>query len=126
MDELIKRAQAFVDAITSGRAYSHVDEAYAKNAESVEAVVPPGRELRITKGAEAIKAKRMDWAMTHDIHRLEADGPFIHPPNRFGVRFEAEVTQKASGRKMLLRELAIYTIEDGKIKREEFFMLPRK
>ncbi len=125
MDDLIRLGREFVDAMKHGRGISHVDEIYAENAESVEAVVPPGRLERIAKGRGAIRAKREDWAATHDIHELEADGPYVHPPNRFSVRFRAEVTHTASGRRMSLCEIAIYTVEGDKIVREEFFMLPR-
>ncbi|WP_299846994.1 nuclear transport factor 2 family protein [uncultured Roseovarius sp.] len=125
MEDLVKFGQEFVQAMRDGRGIEHVDQSYAENAESVEAVVPPGRDVRIAKGRGAIKAKRGDWAATHDIHSLKADGPYVHPPNRFGVRFEAEVTQKATGRKMTLREVAVYTVEGDKIVREEFFMLPK-
>ena len=125
MEDLVKLGRVFVQAMQSGRGIMQVDEIYAENAESVEAVVPPGRDVRITKGSGAIKAKREDWIATHEIQRLDADGPYVHPPNRFAVRFEVEVTQKTTGRKMTLREVAIYTVEDGKIVREEFFMLPK-
>ncbi len=125
MEDLIKVGQAFVHAMRNRHGIAHVDDTYAENAESIEAVAPPGRDLRIAKGRDAIKAKREDWAATHDIHELDADGPYVHPPNRFGVRFKAEVTQKATGRKLTLREIAIYTLEDNKIIREEFFMLPK-
>ena len=125
MEDLIKLGQVFVQAMRNGRGIAHVDEVYAENAESVEAVVPPGRDARIAKGRGAIKAKREDWVATHDVHKLDADGPFVHPPNQFGVRFEAEVTQNATGRQMTLREIAVYTVEDGKIVREEFFMMPK-
>ncbi len=125
MEDLIKLGREFVQAMRDRRGIAHVNEIYAESAESVEAVVPPGRDVRIARGRVAIKAKREDWVATHDIHKLEADGPYVHPPNRFGVRFEAEVTQKATGRQMTLREIAVYTVEEGKIVREEFFMLPK-
>lgn len=125
MEELVKLGREFVQAMQDRRGIAHVEEIYAEHAESVEAVVPPGRDVRIAKGRGAITAKREDWAATHDIHKLEADGPYVHPPNRFGVRYNAEVTQKATGRRMTLQEIAVYSVEDGKIVREEFFMLPR-
>jgi hypothetical protein len=125
MEDLVNLGREFVEGMRSGRGIEHVDKLYAENAESIEAVLPPGRSVRIAKGREAIKAKRQDWAATHDIHKLEADGPYVHPPHRFGVRFEVEVTQKATGRQMTLREIAVYTVEYGKIVREEFFMLPK-
>lgn len=125
MEELVKIGREFVQAMRDRRGIAHVKEIYADRAESVEAVVPPGRDVRIAKGRDAITAKREDWAAAHDIQRLDVDGPYVHPPNRFGVRFEAEVTQKASGKSMTLREIAIYSVEDGKIVREEFFMMPK-
>ena len=125
MEELISIGRAFVQAMQTHRGIAHVDEIYAENAQSVEAVVPPGRDVRIAKGREAIKAKRQDWVASHEIHSLGAEGPYVHPPNRFSVRYDAEVAQKATGRKMTLREIAVYTVEEGKIVREEFFMLPK-
>lgn len=125
MEDLVKLGREFVQAMRDHRGIAHVDEIYSENAESVEAVVPPGRDVRIAKGRGAIKAKRVDWMATHDILSLEADGPYVHPPNRFGVRFKAEVIQKATGRQMTLREVAIYSVEAGKIVREEFFILPK-
>ncbi len=125
MEDLIRIGREFVEAMRSGRGIEHVDEIYAENAESIEAVVPPGRDVRIAKGRGAIQAKREDWAAAHDIHKLEADGPYVHPPHRFGVRFEVEVTQKATGKRLTMREIAVYTVEYGKISREEFFMLPK-
>ena len=125
MKELVKLGRTFVEAMQNRRGIAHVDEIYAKNAESIEAVVPPGRDVRIAKGRGSIKAKREDWVANHEIHNLDADGPYVHPPNQFAVRFEVEVTQKATGRKMTLREVALYSVEEGKIVREEFFMLPK-
>ena len=125
MEDLVKLGREFVQAIQNRRGIAHVDEIYAENAESVEAVVPPGRDVRVAKGRGAIKAKRQDWVAAHDIKTLEADGPYVHPPGRFGVRYKAEVTKKATGQQMILREIAVYTVEEGKIVREEFFMWPK-
>jgi hypothetical protein len=124
MEELIKLGQAFVRAIEDREGLSSVDALYAQHAESIEAVVPPNRYVRIASGREVIKAKREDWLKSYEIQSLNADGPYVHPPNRFGVRFEAEVSEKATGQKKILREIAIYSVEDGKIVREEFFMAP--
>lgn len=125
MEELIELGQAFVKAMQDREGISSVDELYAKEAESIEAVVPPNRYVRIAGGRGAIKAKREDWLKSYEIHSLDADGPYVHPPNRFAIRFEAQVSEKATGQKKILREIAIYSVEDGKIVREEFFMSPR-
>lgn len=124
MEQLIEIGRAFVQAMRNLEGLSNVDDMYAEDAESIEAVVPPNRYVRIASGREAIKAKREDWLKSFDIHSLDADGPYVHPPNRFAVRFEAEVSAKATGQKKILREVAIYSVQDGKIIREEFFMSP--
>lgn len=125
MEDLIEIGRAFIQSMMDRRGLQSVEELYAEDAESVEAVVPPGRYARVTSGQEAIRAKREAWLKTHEFLSLDADGPYVHPPNRFGVRFEAEVKQKETGENKKLREIALYSVEDGKIVREEFFMLPR-
>ena len=125
MEKLIEIGRALTEAMQARRGLESVDELYAERAESVEAVVPPNRDVRVASGREAIRAKREDWLKTHEIQSLDVEGPYVHPPNRFGVRFEAQVIQKAKGASMKLSEIAIYSVEDGKIVREEFFMMPK-
>ncbi len=65
MEKLVQLARKFVLAMRERRGLAHVEEIYAENAQSIEAVAPPGRDLRIAKGRGAIKGKRLDWATTH-------------------------------------------------------------
>lgn len=60
MEDLVKLGREFVQAMRERRGLGHVEEVYADRAESVEAVVPPERDVRIAKGRDAIKAKRED------------------------------------------------------------------
>ena len=62
---------------------------------------------------------------SHEIQELEVDGPYVTHPTALGVRFRAEVIQKATGERMTLREIAVYSVAEGKIVLEEFFMLPK-
>ena len=57
MEDLVEIGRLFVQAMRDGRGIAHVDEIYSENAESVEAVVPPGRDVRIAKGRSAIRGK---------------------------------------------------------------------
>ncbi|WP_295316243.1 nuclear transport factor 2 family protein [Roseobacter sp.] len=125
MEDLVETGRKFVQAMRDRQGITNVDDMYAETAESIEAVVPPKRYVRVSSSREAIKAKREDWLAEHEIHRLDADGPYVHPPNRFAVRFDVDATQKATGRRMNLREIAVYSVEDGRIVREEFFMAPK-
>jgi ketosteroid isomerase-like protein len=57
---------------------------------------------------------------THEVHAAAVEGPW---PNgdRFIVRFTYDVTNKPSGRRMQMDETALFTVQNGKIVREEFF-----
>ncbi len=53
--------------------------------------------------------------------RRRVRGPFFGGPNQFAVHFTFEVTPKATGKREVIEEVAVYAVEDGKITREEFF-----
>jgi hypothetical protein len=95
---------------------------YAKDAESIEANAMPDGS-RVSRGIEAIEGKHEWWAQNFDVHSSEVDGPYIHD-NRFAVMFTMDVTEKASGSRWKMSEIGLYTVEDGKIAREEFFQAP--
>lgn len=97
-----------------------LDELYAEDAESIEAAVPPGMD-RVSHGLEQIKGKHDWWAENFEVHGGSVDGPYIHD-NRFAVIFEIDATEKSSGERSQMREVAIYHVADGKIAKEEFFM----
>lgn len=70
---------------------------------------------------EAIIAKGEWWFANNEIHDFKAEGPFVHGNDRFCVIFDMDVTNKESGQRNAMREIATYYVnEDGKITREEF------
>ena len=92
---------------------------FAKDAVSVEAGAPPGGD-RTSKGVDAIKAKSKWWTDNHTVHKAEVFGPYPHD-DRFAVRFVYDVTNKPSGKRFTMDEVGLFTVENGKITREEFF-----
>jgi len=78
----------------------------------------PGREA---KGMDAIRGKGEWWFANHDVHETTVEGPFLHGENQFAVVYGIDVTTKATGERMKMREVGLYTVEGGKIVREEFF-----
>ena len=112
-------AKRYVALCQQGKFDACLEELYAKNAESVEAAMPPGMD-RTAKGLDAIRAKGKGWQESHDVHRAEVTGPFPNE-NRFAVRFLFDVTEKPSGKRSTMDEVGLFTIENGKITREEFF-----
>ena len=71
-------------------------------------------------GLPAIVEKGKRWADNHEGHSSVVNGPW---PNgdRFIVRFTYDITNKPSGKRIKMDETALFTIENGKIVREEFF-----
>jgi hypothetical protein len=54
------------------------------------------------------------------VHNLKVEGPYVHG-DQFVVRFKSEVTPKGQNR-MHLDEVGLYTVRNGKIVEESFFM----
>jgi ketosteroid isomerase-like protein len=92
---------------------------WADDVVSVEAGAPPGMDPA-SHGKAAAVAKGEWWSNSHDIHSTEAHGPYVNG-DQFAVRFVMDVTVKATGARMAMDEIALYTIKDGKIAEERFF-----
>lgn len=120
MSDVRTLANKTVEANNSGDARALLDEIYAEHAVSVEAQAMPGASAEFA-GLDAIRGKYDWWEGAHELHSSKAEGPFIHGDTRFGVIYEIDVTNKESGERSQMRELGLYTIENGKIVREEFF-----
>jgi hypothetical protein len=112
-------ANRYVALCKEGRFDACLDELFSNDAVSVEAWAPPGTDA-VATGLAAIRAKGEWWANNHEIHQAEVFGPY---PNgdRFAVRFVLDVTNKPSGTRMQMDEIGLFTVESGKISREEFF-----
>lgn len=111
-------ANKLVDLCRQGR-NREAKALYADDAVSVEAFAPPGGEQEV-RGLAAIQAKGEWWRANHEVHSAVVAGPW---PNgdQFIIGFQMDVTNKPSGRRMKLEEMALYTILNGKIVREVFF-----
>ncbi|RYZ04374.1 MAG: nuclear transport factor 2 family protein [Myxococcales bacterium] len=112
-------ANRYVALCNEGKFEQILEELFASDSVSVEASAPPGMDPT-SSGIAAIRAKGEWWANNHEIHSVEVSGPY---PNgdRFAVRFVLDVTNKPSARRMKMDEIGLFTVENGKISREEFF-----
>ena len=111
-------ANKLVDLCRQGR-NREAKALYADDAVSVEAFAPPGGEQEV-KGLAAIQAKGEWWGANHEIHSAFVAGPWPHG-DKFIIGFQMDITNKPSGKRMKLEEMALYTTLNGKIVREEFF-----
>ena len=112
--------ETLVQLCRQGKNMESINRLYAEEVESVEAAKPPLGE-RVTKGIEGVRQKNMAWSEMNIVNSHGVEGPYPHGDDRFAVRFSYDVTQKASGQRMKLDEIALFTLAHGKIVREEFF-----
>ena len=114
-------AKQLVDFCKKGAFEEAVKNLYGEEIVSVEPASMNGMPAEM-EGLAAVSEKSRWWMENHEVHSLEATGPFV-AYDRFVVRFDMDVTEKQSGRRTQGAEVAIYTVIDGKIVREEFLPL---
>jgi ketosteroid isomerase-like protein len=114
--------QKLVELCREGRNIDAINELYADDVVSIEATAPPAGGEREMRGIEAVRGKNQWWQENHEVHDASVAGPFPHGDDRFAVHFNFDVTsQPMGGQRFQMEEVALYTIENGKIAKEEFF-----
>lgn len=91
-------------------------ELYSLDAVSIENW---GDEPDTYKGLEAIMKKGEKWMEdVVEIHNVSCSEPLV-ADSSFAITFTMDITYKSMGR-VAQTELAVYTVKDGKIVKEEF------
>lgn len=114
--------EKLVGLCREGKNLEALDTLYSPDIVSVEATSMPGNPAE-QSGIDAVRGKNQEWFNNHEVHSASAEGPF---PNgdRFAVKYHYDVTAKGgpmAGQRFAMDEVAVYTVKDGKIVREEFF-----
>ena len=114
-------ALKLVDLCREGKWMEAVNTLYGDELVSVEprAMGELPAEMR---GLEAVRGKTQWFINAHEVHNHTVTGPYV-ARDTFVVQFDIDVTDKASGERMQMGEVGIYTVKNGKVVREEF--LPR-
>lgn len=73
-------------------------------------------------GKKGVDEKNAWWHGAFESHNAVAEGPFVGATG-FSVHFTMEVSPRGGGERMKMREIGVYTVEKGKIVREEFMGL---
>jgi hypothetical protein len=113
-------AEELVALCKAGRNMEAIEQFYSPDIVSVESM---GNEEmpRESRGIEAIRAKNKWWVDNNVVHSAAAEGPFIGPDDKFAVYYNYDITFKPSGQRNAMEEMALYTVQDGKVVREQFF-----
>lgn len=113
-------AKEFAALIRAGKSDEVEKKWLAPGIESVEGM---GASLAWS-GKKAVLAKYRGWEADHEIHSMKVDGPWVGATG-FALRFQLQATQLSTGQRIEMEEVAVYTVRNGKVVREEFhFALP--
>ena len=112
-------AQKLVTLCRAGRNEDAINELYSKQIVSVEAVGNEEMPAEIT-GIDAVLKKNQWWGENNEVHSAEVAGPFVGE-DQFAVHYVYDTTFKPTGQRNVMTEMALYTVTDGKIVREQFF-----
>jgi len=99
-----------------------IEKFYSKDIVSIEVCGNEEMPARM-EGIDAIKGKNKWWLENHEVHDGQTLGPFPHG-DRFILFFNYDITPKTgpmAGKRMKIQEAGLYTVEDGKVVKEEFF-----
>ena len=113
-------AKKVVELVRKQAWYEALD-LYDDDVVSVEANAMGGGSPE-TRGKEGVRGKVDWWVNAMEVHSFKASEPFV-AHDRFVVQFDADVSDKKTKERSQLSEVGVYTVENGKIVREEF--LPR-
>lgn len=108
-------ATRFVELCNQGKNFDVMRTMYDPNIVSVEG---DGRE---TAGQGPVIRKSEVWQGDNMVHSERLLGPFFNGPDQFAVHFTFEVTPKATGKRVTIEEIGVYTVKDDRITREQFY-----
>ncbi len=116
--ETMEVGRKLVDFCKHGDNIKAVEALYASDVVSVEAMEMPGMEGK--KGIEAAIKKNQMWLDENEVNSASVEGPFPLG-DRFAVHYKFDTTNRKSKERMKMEEVAIYSVKNGKIVKEEFF-----
>jgi len=117
-------AQKLTSLCQQGKFDEAMEATYANNIVSLEGCEMPAQPgmpkmSRETRGLDNVRKKAQWWNENHTIHSCTTTGPFASV-EKFAVIFNLDVTFKPTGKRIQMSEVAVYTVENGKIVHEEF------
>jgi hypothetical protein len=110
-------AHKFVELCRQGKNFDVMRTMYDPKIVSVEG------DAKQTAGQGPVIKKSEDWVSDKTFNGETVRGPFYNGanPDQFVVYFTLDVTPKATGQRITLEEVAVYTVKNDLITREQFF-----
>jgi hypothetical protein len=113
-------ARQFTDLLRAGK-YAEIEERWL--GPGIESVEGHGASMS-WKGKKNVLAKYRAWEAENQFVDPKIEGPWVGATG-FAVKFVGEIVHNATGERHPMEEIAVYTVRDGKVVREEFhFAVP--
>lgn len=112
---VMELAQRFMALVREGKEMEIYEKLMHDQVVSCEGV---GSELE-WRGRKATLAKGEEWMKENKIHGARAEGPYVGATG-FAVKYEMDVETVKTGERKHFVEVGTYTVQNGKIVREEF------
>ena len=98
----------------------HEGAAEKYNADTIVSYEAMEGPMAVCNGKQAVRQKSDWWRDNHEVHGGSVEGPYVNG-DQFAVRFQMDVTPKATGERVTMDEVGLYTVKDGKIVEERFY-----
>lgn len=112
-------ANGLVDLCRQGKYLEAIDAYYHDDILSIEPVGGEAMPAEM-RGKETVRKKSEWWIENNEVHSSEIEGPMIGG-NQFSMLLTSDVTFKPENRRQTLKEMCLYTVENGKIVKERFY-----
>ncbi len=111
----LELGRQFVALFNQGLAEKIEREMYSDNIVSVE-----GHGVGMAwHGKKMVEAKAKEWMADNIIHGMRAEGPYAGSSG-FAIKLEMDVETRSKNTRSVHKEVGVYTVQNGKIVREEF------
>jgi hypothetical protein len=111
--------EKFVELCRQGKNFDVMHSMYAPDIVSVEG------DGAATVGQAAVIRKSEKWVEVNTFHGETVRGPFFsggtETAGQFAVYFTLDITRKATGERVTLEEVGLYTVKNDRITREQFY-----
>jgi hypothetical protein len=108
--------RAVVEGFNAGKPEHELwDRWWSKAIVSVEG----GAKPMAWTGRKAMEAKSDWWRGSHTVHGASAEGPYVGASG-FAIKFRIDAEETATGKREVMEEVGFYTVQKGKVVREEF------
>ena len=97
----------------------HEGAAAKYNADDIVSYEAMEGPMAVCNGKEAVQQKGEWWQANHEVHGGSVEGPYVNG-DQFAVRITMDITPKATGERVTMDEVGLYTVKDGKIIEERF------